>query len=355
MAGAFFLSTWTNPAFIGAALLTRFLIGWASRVGALDRPNERSSHTRTTPRGGGLSIVVATTMAEFLSAFIWPEVRGPLLAVGGASLAVACVSWLDDLKPVRNRVRFGVHLISAAAAAYVAGPIEVVDMGDLGTLSLGLSAWPLTVLWMVGMTNAFNFMDGIDGIAGITATGAGAAIAIAAACLGCPAVAGVGSAFAGAAAGFLVWNWPPAKIFMGDVGSAFCGFTIAALPLIPGTEPTSRLVTISLFAMWPFIFDTIFTLFRRLAKGENVFEAHRSHLYQRLVIAGWSHQAAASLYGILSASAAAISLSPFFDDSFTPALTKLGIAVLPLTAFLLLLLVRRSENACGIGRHGSLV
>jgi UDP-N-acetylmuramyl pentapeptide phosphotransferase/UDP-N-acetylglucosamine-1-phosphate transferase len=254
------------------------------------------------------------------------------------------VSWLDDLKPVQNRVRFGVHLAAAAAVAFVAGPIHSVDMGGLGSLDLGLAAWPLTLIWIVGMTNAFNFMDGIDGIAGVTAASAGVAIAVGAICLGCPAIAAVASAFAAAAVGFLTCNWHPARVFMGDVGSAFCGFVIATLPTVAGPNPTSRLVTIALFAMWPFIFDTIFTLIRRLTKSENVFVAHRSHIYQRLVIAGWGHRAATSLYGLLSALAAAISLAPFYDDSATPFLTQVALLMLPAIAALLLLLVHRAES-----------
>ena len=203
------------------------------------------------------------------------------------------------------------------------------------------------MLWIVGMTNAFNFMDGIDGIAGITAATAGFAMAVAAACLGCPAVSAVSLAFAASALGFLTCNWPPAKVFMGDVGSAYCGFVIAALPAIPGPGPTSRLVTVALFAMWPFIFDTIFTLMRRLLNGENVFEAHRSHIYQRCVIAGWSHRSGTLLYGLLSVLAAAISLVPFFNDAATPVATKAGLFYLAASAVLLLVLVHRAESARG--------
>ena len=112
-----------------------------------------------------------------------------------------------------------------------------------------------------------------------------------------------------------------------------------------GRGPASRLVTVALFAMWPFIFDTIFTLIRRFSRGENVFKAHRSHLYQRLVIAGWSHRVASSLYGLLSATAAAISLAPFFDETATPAVTKVALAFLPVSAVLLLVLVHVAESA----------
>ncbi len=344
MTGVFWLA-WLVPAAIVSATVASWLVGWASSRGVVDRPNDRSSHTKVTPRGGGIAIVGVTTLAAIIAATVWPESRAAMAALIVPALAIAYVSWLDDIKPLKNRVRFGVHLLSAVAVVAVVGPIQIVDMGGMGVLDLGVMAWPLTLIWVVGMTNAFNFMDGIDGIAGITAASAGASIAIATVCLGLPAIAGVAFAFAAAAIGFLMCNWAPAKIFMGDVGSAFCGFVIATLPIIAGVGPKSRLVTVAVFAMWPFTFDTIFTLIRRVLKRENVFEAHRSHLYQRLVIAGWSHRAVASLYGFLSSMAGSIAVAPFYDDTATPVITKVAAAFLVITALALLFLVQRAEIA----------
>jgi len=161
-----------------ASVATEWLVGWASARGVMDRPNERSSHTRATPRGGGISIVAVTAWAVILAAVLWPEARLPLVAFLVPALAIAVVSWLDDLKPLHNRVRFGVHLAAAVAATAVLGPFRSADLGSIGTFELGVAAWPLTLLWIVGMTNAFNFMDGIDGIAGITAAVAGYEVGI---------------------------------------------------------------------------------------------------------------------------------------------------------------------------------
>jgi UDP-N-acetylmuramyl pentapeptide phosphotransferase/UDP-N-acetylglucosamine-1-phosphate transferase len=338
-------SAWFLVAAAVASVATEWLIGWTSARGVVDRPNDRSSHTRVTPRGGGIAIVAVMAWAVLLAAMLWPNSRVSLVALLVPALAIAAVSWLDDLEPLPNRIRFGVHLAAAATATAFLGPIRFADAGSLGTVTLGTAAWPLTLLWIAGMTNAFNFMDGIDGIAGITAAVAGAAIAAAAGCLGLEPVAAVSLAFAGASIGFLTCNWPPARIFMGDVGSAFCGFLIAVLPLLGGETHGPRLAIVVAVAMWPFIFDTAFTLCRRAARGENVFKAHRSHLYQRLVIAGWSHRAVSTLYGGLSAMAAALAIAPLHDTRVVHTATPVTAAAIFVGMALLLTLVSASERA----------
>ena len=308
-----FWAAWFAAAVAVGATTTARLIQWAGALGVVDRPNSRSSHTKVTPRGGGLAIVAVTVLAALSAGILYPSSAMRLAAIVIPAVAIAAVSWIDDVRTLQNRVRFSVHLAAAAAATAVLGPIHAVDLGSFGSLDLGAAAWPLTILWIVGLTNAFNFMDGIDGIAGITAATAGAGLAIAAGLLGGPAIAAVALAFAGAALGFLSQNWPPARIFMGDVGSAFCGFLIAVLPLGMPAADVPLIVPVAVLAMWPFIFDTLFTLLRRLRRGENVFQAHRSHLYQRLVIAGWSHRATSTLYGSLAAMATAIAVTPLLN------------------------------------------
>ena len=310
-----FWSAWFAAAVAIAAATTARLVRWAGAFGVVDRPNARSSHTKVTPRGGGLAIVAVTVLAAIGAAILSPAAAPRLAAIVIPAVAIAAVSWIDDVRTLKNRVRFSVHLAAAAAAAAILGPIKAVDLGSFGSIDLGAAAWPLTLLWIVGLTNAFNFMDGIDGIAGITAAAAGAGLATAAWLLGGPAIAAVALAFAGAALGFLSQNWPPARIFMGDVGSAFCGFVIAVLPLGMPEAVVPRIVPVAVLAMWPFIFDTLYTLARRLRRKENVFQAHRSHLYQRLVIAGWSHRATSSLYGSLAAMAAAIAVTPILNPA----------------------------------------
>ena len=343
---------WFAAAYVAAAVVTAWLVGWAASLGVIDRPNSRSSHTRATPRGGGLAIVGVTSWAAIIAGALHADARAPLAAVLVPALAIATVSWLDDLRPLQNRVRFGVHLAAAVAAVALLGPVKTVNLGALGHFELGLAAWPLTLLWIVGMTNAFNFMDGIDGIAGITAAAAGGALAAAAGLLGLEPLALVSLAFAAASAGFLACNWPPARIFMGDVGSAFCGFMIAVLPLAGGGGAAAPLVLVAAVTMWPFIFDTAFTLCRRLSRRENVFEAHRSHLYQRLVIAGWSHRAVSSLYGGLSAMAAMIAVAPLAGLCPERTATNLAAATVLVGAAMLLVLVHLASAASAVQAEG---
>jgi len=335
---------WCLAALVAGALLTRGLIEWTVDRGIVDAPNARSSHTRTTPRGGGLSIVIVVAAVAGVIAAIRPE---EALRIGGAivpALAIAAVSWLDDVHTLRNRTRFIVHLAAAITATAALGAVTRIDLGSLGMFRFGPLAWPLTLLWIVGLTNAFNFMDGSDGIAGITAAAVGAGIALAAAaCIDGP-VAVIAAAFAGASLGFLTSNWQPARIFMGDVGSAFCGFLLAVLPLAVRADAVPEVLPVAAFSLWPFIFDTSLTLLRRLRAGENIFQAHRSHLYQRLVIAGWSHRAVAALYGGLAAFGATIAVTPLLDPGARRSADQVALVMPLVVAAVLVVLVMVAER-----------
>jgi UDP-N-acetylmuramyl pentapeptide phosphotransferase/UDP-N-acetylglucosamine-1-phosphate transferase len=285
-------------AYLGVAVLR----WWAVRSQMLDIPNERSSHTRPTPRGGGLVIVVVTLGGLILAWLIRSTIpAGMLLAyVAGASM-IATVSWIDDRRPLSNRIRFAVHSCGAILAIAAIGYWEDVALPGVGTLNFGWWGLPITLLWIVGLTNGYNFMDGIDGIAGSQATIAALGWAWLGHLAGQPAIEILGLLIAATSLGFLVHNWPPAKIFMGDVSSSFLGYSFAVLPLLLAATSNSRVQPADaplagILFVWLFAFDTTFTFFRRLLNREDVFKAHRSHLYQRLVISGWSHRAVTLLY-----------------------------------------------------------
>lgn len=265
----------------------------AERWNLVDIPNERSSHTRPTPRSGGVPLVVLT-LASIATTAVFSNDWRPTAALAAASACIAATGFIDDMRSLSWRTRFAIQVLVALALLWPFGTISRV-----GPLPLGALALPLTVMWIVGLTNAYNFMDGIDGIAGAQAVVAASGWATIGALRGDPLMAVTGIAVAATATGFLTHNWPPATIFMGDVASGFLGFLFAALTVrLAHSTPYGAFVG-ALFVC-PFLLDTITTFFRRLRRRENVFSAHRSHIYQRLVIAGASHRRITTLYGVLA-------------------------------------------------------
>lgn len=282
---------------------------WAERRKILDIPNERSSHTGPVARGGGLAIVVITLAGLIAFSFFKQDLswKSLLTYVIGAVL-IAAISWLDDLHSLPRRIRFAAHSLGATVAILGFGYYPSVTFPFLGQLQLHWLSLPITFLWIVGLTNAYNFMDGIDGIAGGQAVVAGLGWAVLGWLNDLTLITTLGVLVAASSLGFLGHNWPPARIFMGDVGSAFLGYTFAILPVITAQDDP-RLALAGVLLVWPFVFDTSFTFFRRWHNGENVFAAHRSHLYQRLVIAGCSHRFVTLLYIGLAAIGALLALA----------------------------------------------
>jgi UDP-N-acetylmuramyl pentapeptide phosphotransferase/UDP-N-acetylglucosamine-1-phosphate transferase len=278
---------------IVSAVLVAAIRRWAQRKAILDIPNDRSSHATAMPRGGGLAIVAVTLPVLFINFGTWTFTQRAALAA--VSSLVAIVSGIDDVRGVPSAIRFIVHLTAAATIVLAFGPLPLPFVLDGASYAV---AFVVTILWIVGLTNAFNFMDGIDGIAGEQALISGIGFVIFATPV-VPSAGAIGAAIAGGALGFLLHNWQPARIFMGDVGSAFIGFLLASVTVAASrSEPV--LLLCSLLILWPFIFDTLFTFLRRLIHGEHVFSAHRSHLYQRLVQTGWSHRQTAIGYAALA-------------------------------------------------------
>ncbi len=278
----------TGAAFAAACLGTGLARRYALANAVLDVPNARSSHRVPTPRGGGVAIVAAVLL--LIGALVGLGLTPPAAAValGGGGAAVALVGWLDDHGGVRAIYRAAVHFAAAAWALAWLGGLPTVAVGT-EKVALGLAGALLAAVGIVWATNFYNFMDGIDGLAGgeaVTTGGAGGALLLAA---GEPGLAAAAFALAGAGAGFLVWNWAPARIFMGDVGSGFLGFSFATLAVASeraGAVPL--LVWVLLLGV--FVFDATATLLRRAGGGERLHEAHRSHAYQRAVRAGLSHR-----------------------------------------------------------------
>jgi Fuc2NAc and GlcNAc transferase len=276
---------------------------WAARRGVMDMPNERSSHSIPTPKGGGIVFFPIALIALPFAA----GGGGRLMAFLGLAALVAAVSWLDDLQEIRAGRRLAVHATLAIAAVLALGAWASAVVPSVGELRLGVGGTILTIVWIVGLTNAYNFMDGIDGIAGSQGVVAFTAWLLLAHLAAWPVVGAFACLMAAACVGFLAHNRPPARIFMGDVGSAFLGYSLAVMPLL--ADPADPLLPAT--AAWlvaPFVIDTIHTFVRRLVNGENVLEPHRSHLYQRLVVAGWSHGRVVVFYSALALAGAALGI-----------------------------------------------
>ncbi len=301
---------------------------WAEQHQILDIPNERSSHTRPVPRGGGLAIVIVTLVGGLLyGAFTSIASWSSLVAYTTGATLIALVSWLDDLYSLPKWVRFATHSLSAILALWSFGPWHMLDLPLLGQLHLGWLGLPVTFFWIVGLTNAYNFMDGIDGIAGGQAVIAGFSWAVLGWLSGQPLVGVFGLLLAASSLGFLGHNWPPARIFMGDVGSAFLGYSFSVLPIV-AAQHDPRLALAGVLLVWPFVFDTFFTFLCRLLRGEDVFSAHRSHLYQRLVIAGASHCSVTVRYMCLALAGTALALAYFLGLPGSPLMVALLLPIL---------------------------
>lgn len=335
-------------AYIAVAGLLAFLTSFcavsvireiAAKGRILDIPNERSSHSFPIPRGGGVAIVIICLAAAGFQVFTsqkWTE--APLYPVAAA--IIAGVSFLDDLYGIRSRTRFFFHALAAGLILYGSGEWNVLGLNLRSEFISAACSGFIILFWTVGLTNAFNFMDGIDGIAGGQALVAGFGWFVIGTLNGLYFISLLGLIIGFASLGFLLHNWQPARIFMGDVGSTFLGFTFAAVTVFAARKRLELCVA-GILLVWPFVFDSTFTLVRRLLHGENIFEAHRSHLYQRLVISGLSHARVSSLY--IAYSAAGLILGVFWSVGSKG--SGLASAILiPALALSLLFFVRYRER-----------
>lgn len=271
-------------AFVVSFAAVRLLL-WRFRSFALDRPNARSLHETPVPRTGGLAVLAGVAAAAPLAG---TELWLPLFLAAG----LAAVSLYDDLQGLRRRARFAVHLAAAFALVwYVLSPMQ---------------AWKLLVLAaaVVWITNLYNFMDGADGVAGGMALIGFSAYAAGAWAAGEAALATLSAAVAAASAAFLLHNFHPARLFLGDAGSIPLGFLAAALGIL-GWRNDAWPLWFPLLVFGPFIGDATVTLLKRLLRREKVWEAHREHYYQRIVRMGMGHRGAALVgYAVMAACAA---------------------------------------------------
>ena len=275
-------------AFAVAVSVTALLRSRRAAGLALDHPNERSLHVVPVPRTGGIAII-----AGMVAAALWLR-ASPSLLVPAAALAMA--SYLDDRHALPAAVRLLMHLVAAGVFLWLAAGSSAAAL---------LVVLLLAIAWI---TNLYNFMDGADGLAGGMAVIGFGTYGFAAWLGGNGECEMLGWSIAAAAAGFLIFNFPPAKIFMGDVGSIPLGFLAGAFG-VAGWQQGLWPLWFPLVVFAPFIVDATTTLARRLLRGERVWEAHREHYYQRLILSGWSHRRTAIWEYALTLACAALALA----------------------------------------------
>lgn len=284
----------------------------------LDEANARSSHVGQIPKAGGLAIVIGFILAIAVATWHEPNrallTSMPWLVTIAAALIIAFISFIDDIKELSAKLRLLIHI--AMTLLVVLSGVHIDELSWFNEEPVPISPMfgiLVTLVWIIGLTNAVNFMDGIDGLVAASTIVAALAFALINVSVGNDLLAFFSLTIAAATLGFLYYNWSPAKIFMGDVGSAFLGFWFACMALLAANSAS---VTIDFWVMplllFHLIFDTSLTLIRRAMRGENILNAHREHLYQLLVRTGLSHRQVTGIaigFCLLQAGAAMYMLS----------------------------------------------
>jgi len=296
-----YLCVYLGSAFL-ALVITPVVIFLAGRINALDLPGTRNIHSRPIPRIGGvaiftstISLVLAALLLQNAIGTAFRNILPKVIVLLSGSAFVFVVGLIDDIRGLPARIKLLAELAAAMAVCAVGVRIVSLTIADWLTLNLGWFSWPLTMLWIVGITNAVNLSDGLDGLAaGISAIACGA-IAVFAVYSGQVVMAILMLALLGSLTGFLFFNFNPAKVFMGDCGSLFLGFTISAAsvmclakPALSGVEGSATFVGLALpvLALGIPIFDTLLSMLRRFLERRSLFSPDRSHFHHRLLDLG---------------------------------------------------------------------
>lgn len=290
-------------AFVASILLTPLVKRLAFRIGAVDAPNYRKVHARIMPRLGGLAIFLAflIAVAIFQPILIYNENGSDfLLAIIIGACIIVATGIIDDMREISAKAKLIGQLAAALIVIFVGGiQIEMVNLPFVGELNFGLLSIPLTVLWIVGITNAINLIDGLDGLAAGVSTIALITLAVMAFIMGNMFVLAIAAILAAATFGFLFYNFHPAKIFMGDTGALFLGFMISVLALLGFKNITVVTLIIPVIILGVPISDTFFAIVRRVRMKKKWSDPDKSHLHHRLLDMGFTHrQTVLIIYGI---------------------------------------------------------
>jgi len=310
-----YLCVYLGSAFL-ALVITPAVIWLARRIKAVDHPGVRTIHERPIPRIGGvaiflsaMSLIVAVLFLNNAVGHAFKDMRLQLTTLFCTATFIFFIGLVDDLRRLPARFKFLAELLAACVLCLVGVRVSSVAVTEQWTLQLGSLSWPLTLLWIVGITNAVNMSDGLDGLAaGISAIACGV-IAIFAIHGGSLIMAVLSLALAGSLSGFLFFNFNPAKIFMGDCGSLFLGYTIAASSVMCMTK-SSAVVGLALpfLALGVPIFDTLFSMLRRFLERRSMFAPDRSHFHHKLVDLGLKQGHVVILIYVITLAAAGLGM-----------------------------------------------
>jgi glycosyltransferase WbpL len=279
-------------AFFASLAGVRLVERHASRLRLIDLPNVRSSHREPRPRGGGLGIVAGVALTSLAGAVTGAPWSQELWILLGAGALVALVGLWDDVRPLGVWPRLTVQTAAALVVVSALGSLDRLPLPAPADVPVGIAGVAVVVIWIVGVTNFFNFMDGVDGLAAGQAV---ISLGVLTWAVWPQTAAGFALVVLAATGAFLTRNWSPAKIFLGDVGSAFLGFLLASLPLAGPAEARPQLVFLVAISMTLFLLDPVATLVARGRQRATIGAAHRDHAYQQLVEPGQPHAPAVSI------------------------------------------------------------
>ncbi|HAA89292.1 MAG: Undecaprenyl-phosphate N-acetylglucosaminyl 1-phosphate transferase TagO [Thermoanaerobacterales bacterium 50_218] len=287
-------------------ILTPYIGKLAARLGAVDRPAARKVHKNAVPRWGGLAIFagfVASLLFFFWQSGLFSETWlqagagsgafpvNEVLGLLGGGLVILTVGVIDDWRGLSPWLKLFGQLSAAAVLVACGVTVDFITNPLGGMINLGVFSIPVTIAWVVGITNALNLVDGLDGLAAGIAAIASGTVAVVAYGQGATAVAFCALLLVAAILGFLPYNFHPARIFMGDTGSLFLGFTLSSLAILGLTKSaTAFALVLPILVLGVPIFDTVFAIIRRIARRQHIFEADRDHLHHRLLDLGLSHR-----------------------------------------------------------------
>ena len=313
-------------AFAVGAAATGWLVSRKESGWLVDRPVERSLHDRPTSRAGGVAILAGVAAGLAVVVFMEASAPGYGWVLAGA-LIIVSISFADDVRRVSPAIRIVCHFVAAACVLRAGLPVERIVLPG-AVLDLGAVAGAVfTVLFVTWVVNLYNFMDGMDGFAGGMATAGFTTLALLCVHRDAAVLVAASAVVAASSLGFLLFNFPPAKIFMGDLGSSLLGY-LCAVTMLWAERSAAIPLWISVLVFSPFIVDASVTLVRRSIAGERPWRAHRSHFYQRLVLLGWGHRKTVVCeYGLMFACAGSAAVASWLPPGAQAAVLFAWVAV----------------------------